>query len=201
MKFYGREIEMEILQETREMSKKAGTFTVMTGCKHIGKTSLILESERGNKFLYFPVPRSTISVICKQLTEAACVYLGLELINTGRFDDLFEQIMQHGRKNNFTFVLDEFQELERADPSITSSMQNIWDEHKGSSMVDLICCGSDRPAMTRIFWNYREPLYGRAISNFNLRPFKPSVIKTILKDHNPSHSPDDLLLLHMVAGG
>jgi AAA+ ATPase superfamily predicted ATPase len=201
MKFYNREEELKILKKNRDQSKNSGTFTIITGRRRIGKTALILESEKDNKYLYFFVPRGNISIICEQLTDCAHNDLGLRLYNTGSFRDLFEQIMNHGKKSNFTFVIDEFQELERADPSIMSSIQDLWDRNKSESKINLILCGSVYSMMIRIFENYKAPLYGRATSKFNVGPFGPSVLKRILKDHNPDYEPDDLLFLYMVTGG
>jgi AAA+ ATPase superfamily predicted ATPase len=201
MKFYNREEELRILQKNRDQSKRGGTFTIITGRRRIGKTALILESEKGNKFLYFFVPRGSVSMICEQLTECAHNDLGLQIFNTGRFRDIFEQIIKHGEKNNFTCVIDEFQELERADPSIMSHIQDIWDRNKSESKINLILCGSVYSMMIKIFENYKAPLYGRATSKFNVGPFGPSILKKILKDHNPGCEPDDLLFLYMVTGG
>ena len=201
MRFYNRERELSSLWKNREMSKKGGAFTIITGRRRIGKTALILESEKDNRFLYFFVPRSTVSIICEQLTESAYNDLGLRLFNTGSFRDIFEQLMQYGVKNNFTFIIDEFQELERADPAIMSYMQDLWDRYKSESKVNLIVCGSVYSMMIRIFEDYKAPLYGRATSKFNVGPFGPGVLKTILKEHNSDYKADDLLFLYMVTGG
>ena len=201
MKFYDREVELDILRKDREMSKRFSVFTVMTGRRRIGKTELIKESEKGNKFLYFFVPRNSEPLICEQLVNDTMAALGTKLYNTGHFRDLFKQLMEYGQSNNFTFVIDEFQELARADGSITSSIQNIWDSYKNTSKVNLIVCGSVHSMMIKIFQNYREPLFGRANSIFNVDPFRPSVVKQILRDHNQNYKPDDLLFLYMLAGG
>jgi AAA+ ATPase superfamily predicted ATPase len=55
--------------------------------------------------------------------------------------------------------------------------------------------------MLKIFEHGKEPLFGRMTSNITLRPFKISVIKKILKDHNPAYTPEDLLCLYMLSGG
>jgi AAA+ ATPase superfamily predicted ATPase len=201
MKFYDRETELNILRKSREMSKNGSTFTVMTGRRRIGKTALIKESEKGNRFLYFFVPRINETLICEHLVRSAKVDLGITLFDTGRFRDLFEQLMVYGQNNNFTFVIDEFQELERANSSIMSSIQNLWDTYKSSSRINFIVCGSIYSMMVKIFQNYKEPLFGRATSKFNLDPFRPSILKSILKDHNPKYGPDDLLFLYMATGG
>ena len=201
MRFYDREEEMEVLERNRTMSAKAGIFTVMTGRRRIGKTSLIKESEKNGKVLYFFIPRINETLLCEQLVAGAKTDLGITLINSGRFRDLFEQLMRYGLENNFTFIMDEFQELDRIDKSMMSSIQELWDEYKARSKVNLIVCGSVQSMMIKIFENNKEPLFGRATSKFNIGPFRPSVVKEILKDHNPDYEPDDLLFLYMVTGG
>jgi len=201
MKFYDREAELEILRKNREMSKKNSVFTVITGRRRMGKTALIKESEKDGKFLYFFVSRSSESLLCEQLAANAKRDLGIELFDTGRFSDLFAQLMKYGEENDFTFVIDEFQDLEKINRSITSNIQNHWDSHKSRSKVNLIVCGSVYSMMIRIFQNSKEPLFGRATSRLSLGPFRPSVVKTILKDHNHNYTKDDLLFLYMVTGG
>ena len=201
MKFYDREAELEILHRNRTMSKRNSVFTVITGRRRMGKTALIKESEKDGKFLYFFVTRGSEVLLCEQLAENAQRDLGITLINSGRFRDLFMQLMRYGEENDFTFVIDEFQDLERVNRSITSSIQNHWDEYKSKSKVNLIVCGSVYSMMIKIFRNNKEPLFGRATSRLSLGPFRPSVVKTILKDHNPNYTKDDLLFLYMVTGG
>lgn len=52
MKFYNRTQELEILRRTWVQSKQSACFTVMIGRRRIGKTSLLLESVKGTKYLY-----------------------------------------------------------------------------------------------------------------------------------------------------
>jgi len=201
MKFYNRKEELEILRRNREMSKKFGVFTVITGRRRIGKTALIREFGKDGRSLYLFVPRSTESLLCEQLVKNADTDLGIEIFNTGRFRDIFEQLLIYGGKNNFTFVIDEFQDLKRMNPSIMSSIQELWDKYKQISKVNLIVCGSVYSMMVEIFEDQKEPLFGRAVSKMNMAPFRPSAVKEILKDHNPVFVPDDLLFLYMVSGG
>jgi len=201
MRFYDRENELAVLKENKERSKEAGVFTVITGRRRIGKTALIKESEKNDRFLYFFADRSSEALLCEQLASDAERDLGIELTDSGRFRDLFRELMEYGKNNEFTFVIDEFQELEKANKAIISGIQNLWDTNRPSSKVNLIVCGSVHSMMVRIFEGGKEPLFGRAAFKFKLRPFRPSVIRTILSEHNAKYEPDDLLLLYMVTGG
>ena len=200
MRFYDREPELEVLRKNKERSKDNAVFTVITGRRRIGKTALVRESEKDNKFLYFFADRSSEALLCEQLADAAMKDLGIKLFHSGRFQQLFEQLMVYGQSNNYTFMIDEFQEVARANKVIMSHMQNLWDTYKSTSKINLIVCGSVHSMMNKLFTS-KQPLYGRATSKFNIGPFKPSIMKTILRDHNPNFKPDDLLFLHMVSGG
>ena len=58
MKFYDRKKELKLLQDINEQSRNNACFTVMVGRRRIGKTALLLESVRGEKFLYLFVSRT-----------------------------------------------------------------------------------------------------------------------------------------------
>lgn len=201
MRFYDRDAELKILKKNRELSEKGSVFTVITGKRRIGKTALIRESEKNSKLLYFFAERGNENTLCEQLAADANMCLGMDLINTGRFRDLFKQLMIHGEKNGFTFVIDEFQELARSDGSVMSGIQRYWDEYKNGTSVNLIVCGSVHSMMIRIFENEKEPLFGRASSRLRIGPFRPSTVREVLRDHNPDHTNEDLLFLYMVTGG
>jgi AAA+ ATPase superfamily predicted ATPase len=57
MRFYDREQEMAFLRETRGMAEKVARFTVVTGRRRIGKTTLIREAYKDEPFVYFFVAR------------------------------------------------------------------------------------------------------------------------------------------------
>jgi AAA+ ATPase superfamily predicted ATPase len=55
--------------------------------------------------------------------------------------------------------------------------------------------------MTRIFRDKKEPLYNRQNRFMQIRAFKPSVLKEIMRDYAPNYSNDDLLALYSFTGG
>ncbi|MDR0778700.1 MAG: AAA family ATPase [Methanomassiliicoccaceae archaeon] len=202
MKFYDREEELKLLEKDRIRSADKGSaLTVITGRRRIGKTALIRESEKESKMLYVFTERVNESVLCQLFADNAKTDLGIELFNTGKFRDIFKQLMAYGENNNYTLVIDEFQELKKINKSITSIIQNLWDEYKGRTKINMIVCGSVHSMMIKMFQDGKEPLFGRASSIFNLRPFRPSVIRTILRDHDPNYKKEDLLFLYAVTGG
>ena len=202
MKFYNRTQELEILERTWEQSKQNACFTVMVGRRRIGKTSLLLESVKGKKYLYLLVSRTSEPLLCEQFQKDAAEVLGIQIFGTiTRFRDLFEQLLIFGTKEHYTLIIDEFQEFANVNPSIFSEIQNLWDQYKSKTKIDFIASGSIYSMMMKIFENRKEPLFGRLTSKITLQPFAIRIIKEILSDYNPQYTPEDLLCFYMLTGG
>ena len=201
MKFCGRDKELEQLRKIRSLSERTSQFTVVTGRRRIGKTSLILRSAEGTRFIYLFVSRVTQQLLCQEM-QKILENEGIEV--TGeitRFGDVLKAVMIHSRQENITLIIDEFQDFEYVDKSIFQDIQNIWDRYKNDSRINLVVCGSVYSMMTRIFENDKEPLFGRPTSKIVLNPLPISVMEKILEDHNPDYIPRDLLTLFMLTGG
>lgn len=202
MKFYNRTAELEILSRTLEQSKRSSCFTVMVGRRRIGKTSLLLESVKGQKYLYLFVSRKSEPLLCEQFQKDATDALGLQIFGTiTRFKDLFEQLLIFATKEHYTLIIDEFQEFDNVNSSIFSDVQNFWDQYKDRTKINFIASGSIYSMMMKIFENRKEPLFGRLSSKITLQPFAVSTIKEILNDYNPKYKSEDLLCLYMLTGG
>ena len=202
MKFYNRKKEQEILLQNKIQSEKSACFTVMVGRRRIGKTSLLLESVRGQKYLYLFVARKNENLLCSQFQSDAEKMLGLKIFGTiTQFRDLFEQLLIFATREHFTLIIDEFQEFESVNPAIFSDIQNLWDQYKDKARINFIACGSIYSLMMKIFENRKEPLFGRLSSKIVLQPFSVSVTKEILREYNAKYSPEDLLCLYLLTGG
>ncbi|MDL2221040.1 ATP-binding protein [Parabacteroides sp. OttesenSCG-928-N08] len=202
MKFYNRTAELDILARTLEQSKRSSCFTVMVGRRRIGKTSLLLESVKGQKYLYLFVSRKSEPLLCEQFQKDAADVLGLQIFGSiTRFKDLFEQLLIFATKEHYTLIIDEFQEFDNVNSSIFSDVQNLWDQYKDKTKINFIASGSIYSMMMKIFENRKEPLFGRLTSKITLQPFAVSVIKEILNDYNPKYTSEDLLCLYMLTGG
>ncbi len=202
MKFYNRKKEQEILLKNKIQSEKSACFTVMVGRRRIGKTSLLLESVRGQKYLYLFVARKNENLLCSQFQSDAEKMLGLKIFGTiTQFRDLFEQLLIFATREHFTLIIDEFQEFESVNPAIFSDIQNLWDQYKDKARINFIACGSIYSLMMKIFENRKEPLFGRLSSKIILQPFAVSVTKDILREYNARYTPEDLLCLYLLTGG
>lgn len=202
MRFYDREKELGVLRDIRERSTRAAHFTVITGRRRIGKTSLVLEAYSDEPFLYFFVSRKAESDLCLDFVDEITRKLNVPILGSPRhFSEIFEFLMKLSLTRPFTLMIDEFQDFLRVNKSVFSEMQRIWDLNKRDSLLNLLVCGSVNSLMNKIFKDEKEPLYGRQTATIKVKPFTPNVLKTILKDHNPSYTNEDLLSLYLYTGG
>ena len=202
MRFCDREQETTFLRETREQAEKVARFTVVTGRRRIGKTTLIREAYKDVPFVYFFVARKAESDLCEAYLEEISEKLGIPMLGNSRhFSDIFRYLMELSQTRSFTLVIDEFQDFFRVNKAVYSEMQDIWDRYEKTSKINLVVCGSIYSLMQKIFKNKKEPLYGRNTGELRVKPFRPSVLKQILADAKPNYSKEDLLALFTFTGG
>ena len=202
MIFFDRSEEIASLHEIREIAKNNAQFTVMTGRRRIGKTSLVWKAYEDKPILYFFVARKAESDLCEDYQLEIENKLGIPTMGrVEHFTDIFEFLMKLSIDRPITLFIDEFQEFFRVNKSVYSDMQRIWDLYSNKAHINLIVCGSIYSMMTKIFKDKKEPLYNRQTRFMTVRPFTPSVLKEILTEYNPDHTAEDLLALYSFTGG
>lgn len=204
MEFIGRESEVELLRKLRARSDRQAQMTVLTGRRRVGKTTLLREALDDGKgfYVHLPITRQSEKTLCVELQTEVERVLGLGILGqSSSFRDLFRILMEASLKRSFTLVLDEFQEFDRINSAVFSQVAAVWDEYHVRSKMNLVVCGSINRLMNKIFFDDGEPLYGRNTASIRLRPFKISLLKTILARHYPKYKADDLLALWTVTGG
>lgn len=202
MKFFGRERLLKTLVETRKLSEKMGRMTVVTGRRRIGKTRLILESMKGERFVYLFVTRKEERLLCsdfmRQIREVFDPSVYGEVI---AFRDVFQLLIDISKQQHVNLVIDEFQEFARINATVFSEVQRIWDWNKDDIKMNLIFSGSVHSMMTKIFTNYREPLFGRANVRFLVGPFSVQTIKEVMQQFAPHYTAEDVYILYLITGG
>lgn len=202
MRFFDRKEEIASLREIRRKASHTSQFTVVTGRRRIGKTSLVWKAYDDEPTLYFFVARKAEGDLCDDYRLEIENKLGIPTIgHTERFIDIFEFLMKYSASHPVTLFIDEFQEFFRVNKSVYSDMQRVWDLYSGTARINLIVCGSIFSMMTKIFKDKKEPLYNRQTSFMTVRPFPPSVLKEILGEYNPGYTAEDLLALYSFTGG
>lgn len=203
MKFYNRTSELAELKRIQKLSfSDHSRLTVVTGRRRIGKTSLIMKAVEDSPVVYLFVGRKNEATLCAQyiplISQTLNVYIPNEIKT---FRSLFQYIMELATRMEFNLIIDEFQEFYNINESIYSDMQNIWDQYRKKSRMNMIVSGSIYSLMQRIFQNSKEPLFGRADNIIKLSAFNLSTLKEIMHDYRPEYTNDDLLALYTFTGG
>ena len=202
MKFVNRTEEIANLKEILHLSKTNAQFTVVTGRRRIGKTSLVWEAYKEETILYFFVARKTENDLCNDYLTEIESKLNIPMIGkVERFSEIFEYLMKLSIERPITLFIDEFQEFFKVNKSVYSDMQRIWDMYHTKARINLIVCGSIFSMMTKIFKDKKEPLYNRQTRFMSVKPFTTSVLKQILSEYNPNYTAEDLLALYSFTGG
>ncbi len=201
MKFYNREDELKILKRADSLKSKQGIMSVLIGARRVGKTALVLQPFSKEPVLYFFVSRKNEALLCEEFIIEVQSKLNVEIFGKiEKFEELFAYLLKLSKKSPFTLIIDEFQDFYKVNESIFSAMQKLWDIHKAESKMHLITCGSIYSLMKKIYEDSKEPLFGRADFKIELKTFKVSVIKEILKDYN-SYNAQNLLDVYTITGG
>lgn len=184
MKFYNRENELKELTALHDQSTGSGRMTVLTGRRRVGKTVLALEAAKNTRHLYLFVSRKAEALLCEEYLDEIRRHLSVPVFGAiHNFRDIFALLIEQARNERLTLIIDEFQEFFSVNPSVYSELQNLWDRHKTTCKLNLICIGSVHSLMYRIFQDAKEPLFGRADRIIFLKPFSIRTIFAILKDH------------------
>ena len=201
MKFYNREEELSILKRADRLKNKQAIMTVLIGARRVGKTALVLHPFSKEPVLYFFVSRKNETLLCEEFASEIQSKLNVEIFGKiEKFEELFAYLLKLSQKTSFTLIIDEFQDFYKVNESIFSAMQKLWDRNKEDSKMHLVTCGSIYSLMKKIYEDSKEPLFGRADFKIELKPFKVSVIKEILKDYK-SYNAQNLLDVYTVTGG
>ena len=202
MRFFDRTEEIASLKEIPELSKSNAQFTVVTGRRRIGKTSLVWKAYENEPILYFFVARKAESDLCADYIQEIENKLGIPTMGRAeRFPKIFEYLMKLSIERPITLFIDEFQEFFKVNKSVYSDMQRIWDMYHTKAHINLIVCGSIFSMMTKIFKDKKEPLYNRQTRFMSIKPFTPAVLKEIMAEYNPNYTSEDLLALYSFTGG
>lgn len=202
MRFYNREQELASLRQIDNQTGTNAAMTVVVGRRRTGKTTLIGKAFENKEYLYFFVGNSTEQILCEEWQKRTEEILQIQIHGQiTRVKDLLDIIFRTAQERQVTLVIDEFQRLELINESIISDIQDVWDRYHTTAKIHFIACGSIWSMMKKIFENEHEPLFRRYTHKMVIRPFKPSVLKTILADYNPQYTNEDLLALYTITGG
>lgn len=122
-----------------------------------------MKAIEGMPTVYLFVGRKNEATLCAEFIPIVSQALDTYVPNgINTFRSLFQYLMELATRQFFNLVIDEFQEFYNINESIYSYMQNIWDQYRNKSRMNLIVSGSIYSLMLKIFQHSKEPLFGRS---------------------------------------
>ena len=202
MKFFDREDKVANLRAIRDRSVAEAQFTVITGRRRVGKTMLAKHAFGDRPFVYLFVScKGEPELVEGFVDEVNQVVPGAIAPEVRTLEGFFRELFKTARSHHLTVFIDEFQDFYKVKPSVFSVLQGLWDRNCESMRINLVVCGSVNALMNRIFFNRKEPLYGRQTAVVRLSAFSVEVLKDILGHHRRNYRPEDLLALWTITGG
>ena len=202
-KFYNREQQLSELRAiTAGIELTKGQLSVVVGRRRVGKTRLLNEAfaQQSGLFLYLFISRKNEMALVEEFADILRMQLGAKFFQPQGLLDIFEYLFDYAKSQPLTLVIDEFQDIERLNPGLFSSLQNLWDQNKRTSMIHWVCCGSLYSLMTQLFKGAKQPLLNRDDHFFKIQPLAPQYLQQVLKDHQ-LFTPERLLQWWCLSGG
>lgn len=163
-RFINREHEIARLQQA---AAEGPQLVVLRGRRRVGKSSLLFHSYGDRRGVFFQAdeqPEAAHLALFAQ--EAARLFPGEVPLSFTSWDSALSFVGSQAEVAPLVVVLDEFQWLWQAQPSLDSIIQRHWDAwERGSTPVTLVLSGSALTLMEKLM-AHSSPLYGRA----NYRP-------------------------------
>jgi len=165
-----------------ELNGVKPSFLVILGRRRVGKTELIRRFIEGRRSLYLYVDdRKGKDLLLSEYTAYVRSQLELpDYISFDSFGSLFEYLLVEA--GEIVVAIDEFQRLEAIDPSIVTTLQDLWDRVGREGDAFLIASGSSMGMMHRIFLERGAPLFKRADNVVTLRPFGLASVFEVLEE-------------------
>ncbi|MEF8849117.1 MAG: ATP-binding protein [Candidatus Thermoplasmatota archaeon] len=190
--FVDREEELKFLNN---QNQQRPSFVVLYGRRRVGKTELVEQFCRNKKHIYYTAPQSNSK---EQLKEAFdLVYEKTQDPHVNELKHSWETLLRYCKDKNLIFVLDEFPYIIKADKTVPSKIQRIWDKELRHSNIFLILTGSSVSMMEEKVLNRKAPLYGRRTGQWKLEPFNFKEMQLFF----PNYSYEDKIKTYSILGG
>lgn len=113
-------------------------MTVLVGRRRIGKTQLLLKATEDTPTLYFFIIKKAESLLCRDFIEEAEMKLKFPIGNYQSIGKLFQHLIILSQERPFNLIIDEFQEIDKINPSVFGEIQKIWDLNRLNSQMNLL---------------------------------------------------------------
>lgn len=145
IKFVGRKEELAILEEFKH--RKIAALLVIKGRRRIGKSRLIEEFAKDEKFYSFagiaPTEKTTAQSQRDEFARQLSITTGLPEITADDWSKLFILLANVAQQERVIIFFDEISWMGDKDPDFLGKLKNAWDLYlKKNPQLILILCGS-----------------------------------------------------------
>lgn len=197
--FIGREVELSFLQDKYDENR--GQLVVLYGRRRVGKTETLREFCKGKPHIFYSCTQSTDKVqlakFSKQMFKEnipARQYIS----EFADWESAFRSVLDlpYGDKKKL-LIVDEFPYMCKANKSIPSILQNLWDAELKDENVMIVLCGSAMSFIEKELLAEKNPLYGRATGIYKMTEMGfYDAIRFF-----PDYSDEDKVFAYSILGG
>jgi AAA+ ATPase superfamily predicted ATPase len=200
--FKGRAAELKLLDKLWQMPEAA--LLILYGRRRVGKTRLLThwrEQHRDHALYWVAEPMSARDQL-RSFSQAIHHFTYPDSpvsmqITYDNWEQALWYVAEQARNRRLALFIDEFTYLLEVEPAIVGTLQKAWDHWLRDSNLLLGLSGSQMALMRKHVLSYEAPLYGRATSQFELRPLPFSITKEFF----PGYSVQDRVAIYAIFGG
>lgn len=196
--FIGRRTELKFFEQRYATS--AGELVVLYGRRRVGKTETLREFCKDKPHVFFSCTECTDDLQLRNFSERMLskgIPAAKYLTAFSNWQQALESVQELPGDQKKLLVIDEFPYMVKANPSIPSILQNLWDGGLREKNVMIILCGSAMSFIEKEILAEKNPLYGRAtgLLKMNEMGFYDAI------SFFPAYCPGDQVTVYTVLGG
>ena len=198
MRFVNREKEIDILRDTRILSKRKLFSIAIWGLRRVGKTRMMLEFMKDTDMYFFVnKDKTSLSLLDEYefYLKNANIINELEKLNS--WDDFFKVLFE---RYEGIVAFDEFQNFFYVDKSVFGTLQKYIDLNEDKKGLLLFFTGSTTGLIKKLFLDSKQPLYGRIKRHMHLKPMSFENIVDMCRELGITEL-SDIIKIYAVAGG
>lgn len=196
--FIGRENELKYLNDA--YTSDHAEFIVLYGRRRVGKTELLNEFCKDKACIFYTCREYTDNKQLQSFTDKIHSYHipAFEYVDCfSNWESAFSSVLHIQTSKKKLLIIDEFPYACKANESIPSILQVLWDEKLRHENVMIILCGSAMSFIEKELLAEKNPLYGRTTGIYKMKPLPyTDAVKFF-----PSFSEEDKLLAYSILGG